>query len=102
MSIEAGLRDLTERWSEADAGERSNFQLYLTDLAEALEVSRPLPKGSGYEFEFPVRVVEPDGTETTKPADLFKKGAFVPEAKDSEAGRADGTLIRKAYGQLRG
>lgn len=64
MSVQVELRDLSERWSEVDAGERSNFQLYLTELTEALQVSRPQPKGSGYEFEFPVRVVEPDGTET--------------------------------------
>lgn len=102
MSVPANLQELAERWSDADPGERSNFQLYLTELTEALGVSRPRPKGGGYEFEFPVRVVEPDGTETTKPADLYKEGCFVLEAKDLEEGRSNEALVRRAYGQVRG
>ncbi len=102
MSVRSNLEDLADRWAEADAGERSNFQLYLTELCDALDVARPQPKGSGYEFEFPVKVVEADGTETTKPADLFRKDHFLLEAKDIEPGKSDESLLRRAYGQARG
>lgn len=102
MSVERELAKLAERWADADAGERSNAQLYIPELCEALDVPGPQPKGSGYEFEFPVKVVETDGTETTKPADLFRQGHFLLEAKDIEAGKSDESLLRRAYGQARG
>ena len=102
MSVERDLAELAERWTDADAGERSNAQLYVTELCEALDVPGPQPKGSGYEFEFPVKVVEADGTETTKPADLFRQDHFLLEAKDIEKGKSDESLLRKAYGQARG
>ena len=87
---------------DADAGERSNAQLYLTQLTDALDVPDPQPRGSGYEFEYPVKVVEEDGTETTKAADLVREGHFLLEAKDFEEGRSNERLLRQAYGQARG
>jgi hypothetical protein len=102
MTVEAELQALAERWADADAGEHANFQLYLTELCDALNVTHPQPRGTGYEFEFPVKVVEADGTETTKSADLFRQGHFLLEAKDILAGKSDESLLRKAYGQARG
>lgn len=102
MTIRQNLKELADRWADADAGERANFQLYLSQLCRALDVPEPEPRGAGYEFEFAVRVVERDGTETTKAADLFKQGCFLLEAKDIEEGRSDEALLRKAYGQARG
>lgn len=72
MSVESRLRELTQRWESAAPAERSNAQLYLAELAEALGVERPRPSGAGYEFEYAVRVVTRDGTETVKRADLFR------------------------------
>lgn len=99
MSVEARLRALADRWAHAEPAERSNAQLYLTELAEALEVERPKPSGAGYEFEYPVRVVTRDGTETVKFADLFKDGCFILEAKDEDAGGSTDLLLRRAFGQ---
>ncbi|MEX2532089.1 MAG: DNA methyltransferase [Gemmatimonadota bacterium] len=101
MSVETKLFELAERWKDAGAAERANAQLYLTELAEALEVERPGPRGSGYEFEIPIKVVNRDGTDTTEFADLFKEGCFLLEAKDQVASRTDDALLRKAYGQVR-
>lgn len=100
MSAEVSLRALAERWAAAEPGERSNAQLYLTELCDALGVEKPRPRGSGYEFEHPVRIVRRDGSETVKPADLFKEGYFLLEAKD-EAGPGESTdrLLRRAFGQ---
>jgi hypothetical protein len=60
------LHDLAARWAGAGAGERANAQLYLAELADALGVERPRPAGSGFEFEYPVRLVARDGRETVK------------------------------------
>ncbi len=97
----AALSRVAERWSGAKARERANYQLYIGDLCEALGVERPRPAGSGYEFEFPVRVIERSGVESSNFVDLFKRDHFVLEAKDGEAGRPDDVLLRKAYGQAR-
>ena len=102
MNAEKELRVLAERWTGTKPGERANFQLYVTELAAALDVQGPLPKGSGYEFELPVRVVNRDGTETTQFADLSKQGCFLLEAKDEVQGVWNEKLMRAAYGQAIG
>ncbi len=99
MPIDRQLRDLAARWAEVPAGERANAQLYLTQLAQALEVEPPQPRGSGYEFELPVKVVSRDGKESTNFIDLFKEGCFVLEAKDAAAGGSDDARLRRAFGQ---
>lgn len=101
MTVESKLFELAQRWKDAGAAERANAQIYLFELAEALEVERPGPRGSGYEFEIPIKVVNRDGSEATEFADLYKAGCFLLEAKDQEAGRSDDALLRKAYGQVR-
>jgi hypothetical protein len=95
------LARLTERWAGAASRERANYQLYLGDLCDALGVERPRPAGSGYEFEFPVKVIERNGAESSNFVDLFKRDHFVLEAKDGAIGRPDDVLLRKAYGQAR-
>ncbi|HEU4753647.1 MAG TPA: type IIL restriction-modification enzyme MmeI, partial [Armatimonadota bacterium] len=95
------LQALADRWSGAAAAERANAQSYLIELCEALGVEPPRPAGSGYEFEFPLKVVARDGTESTNYVDLYKAGYFALEAKDSEANRSNDVLLRKAFGQVR-
>ena len=101
MSVETKLSMLAQRWEDAGAAERANAQLYLTELAEALEVERPGPRGSGYEFELPIQTVSRDGSESTRFADLYKEGCFVLEAEDQDSGQSDEVLLRRAYGQVR-
>lgn len=95
------MQHLAERWATAGPGERANYQLYLTELCEALGVERPRPAGSGYQFEQPVAVINRDGTETTNYIDLYKAGHFVLEAKDQKAEKADSALLIRAFGQVR-
>jgi hypothetical protein len=95
------LTELAARWASAKAAERANFQSYLIELCEALEVERPRPAGSEYEFEYPVKVVNRDGTESTNFIDLYKKDHFLIEAKDQGSSDTDTILLRKAYGQAR-
>lgn len=100
-TVTAGLRRLAERWASAKASERANFQSYLGELCAALNVERPRPAGTGYEYEFPVKVVDRDGGESANFVDLFKRDTFLLEAKDLDTNRSDEVLLRKAYGQAR-
>lgn len=97
--MSSALEKLSERWSRAEPAERSNAQLYLTELADALGVERPRPSGAGYEFEYAVRVVARDGTETVKHADLYKEHCFLLEAKDEAPETSSDMLLRRAFGQ---
>ena len=100
-SILDALRKLVERWTGVKARERANYQLYLGELCAALDVEGPRPAGSGYEYEFPIKVVDREGKEGSNFVDLFKRDHFVLEAKDKEPGRTDELMLRKAYGQAR-
>jgi len=64
MPREDALAALADRWRDASHRELANAQLYITDLSEAIGVERPRPSGSGYEFEYAVRIVNRDGTES--------------------------------------
>lgn len=97
----SSLRDLAERWASAKPAERANAQSYLIELSHALGVEPPRPAGSGYEFEYPVKVVSRSGEESTNFVDLYKAGFFALEAKDQAESRSDELLLRKAFGQVR-
>jgi hypothetical protein len=70
----AALRTLADRWANAKAAERANFQPYLIELCEALGVERPGPAGSGYQFELPVKVITRDGVEVANFIDCHRTG----------------------------
>ena len=101
MPSSVALRELTERWATAEPAERANFQSYLKELCEALGVEPPRPAGTGYQFEFPIKVVARDGTESTNFIDCYKAEHFALEAKDEDPGRSSDLLLRKAFGQVR-
>ena len=96
----AALKTLADAWAGVAAAERANAQLYVTELCDALGVPRPRGAGSGYQFEFPVKIGTRDGSETQGFVDCYKAGHFVLEAKDADAGASDSAL-RKAFGQAR-
>lgn len=98
-STELKLAELAERWANAEASERANFPPYINELTAALDLDAPGPSGSGYQFEYPINVVTPQGVETTHWIDLYKRGYFVLEAKDVEKGVSTEILLRKAFGQ---
>jgi hypothetical protein len=95
------LATLAERWATAKPAERANAQSYIIELSRALEVDPPAPAGSGYEFEYAIKVVARDGTESTNFVDCYKAHHFALEAKDQEPGGSDDRLLRRAFGQLR-
>lgn len=86
---EADSQDLIEifirRWAQSSA-ERANFQSFAGELCDVLGVDRPGPATGDpardrYRFEYPVRFSHPDGSTSTGSIDLYRRDAFVMEAK---------------------
>lgn len=75
------------RWQDADGRERANYQLFLTELAALLAVPLPEPAiaddaQNAYVFERRVGFRHGDGSQSWGYIDLYRRGAFVLEAKD--------------------
>jgi len=76
-------------WQGREGGqERANYALFLIRLCEVLDL--PIPEAAGtttenntYVFERAVRETQPDGTTSLGRIDLYKRGCFVLEAKQS-------------------
>ncbi|MCA3739018.1 MAG: class I SAM-dependent DNA methyltransferase [Phenylobacterium sp.] len=84
MAVEAFI----ERWSASEGAERANYALFLSELCDLLEVERPHPARADstlndYVFERAVRFNDPVTGSTTGRIDLYKRGCFVLEAKQS-------------------
>ncbi|MDQ3556445.1 MAG: class I SAM-dependent DNA methyltransferase, partial [Gemmatimonadota bacterium] len=98
----APLRALAERWAAVPAGERANYQLYLRDLADALGVTPPQPRGSGFEFEYPLPVTDRrTGREGKHFIDLYRRDHFVLEAKHAGGEGLTEAALRAAYAQAK-
>ena len=82
------IADLIARWTGTEGGaERANYQMFLSELTQALGLPLPEPKGMGlgaYEFEAPVRSEAALGKKGTGRIDLYKRGSFILEAKQSQ------------------
>lgn len=81
MDISAFLN----RWTSSAAAERANYQLFLSELCDLLDVPRPKPSVAGgenhYVFERSVTIRHPSGESSNGRIDLYKRGCFVLEAK---------------------
>jgi hypothetical protein len=81
------IEQLLTKWLGKEGGaERANYQMFLTELTQALGVSTPDPKGVGlgdYQFEAPVRSLAALGKKGTGRIDLYKRDHFILEAKQS-------------------
>lgn len=77
------------RWQGREGGqERANYALFLSELCDVLGVPRPDPagattEGNDYVLERVVREPLGDGTYTNRRIDLYRRGAFILEAKQS-------------------
>lgn len=73
------------RWVDARGSERSNYQLFLTELCALLGLPQPDPAGedtaaNSYVFERRVDMAKPDGSVTRGYIDLYRRGSFILEA----------------------
>lgn len=85
MDVEAFIA----RWTAREGGaERANYQMYLSEVCDVIGVPRPDPAGSergfnDYVFERAVRRRQSDTIVASRRIDLYKKGCFILEAKQS-------------------
>jgi hypothetical protein len=75
-----------EQWQNSAAAERANYQLFLSELCDYLEIPRPDPtvaddRENHYVFERSVMFRHPTGLTSSRFIDLYKRGCFVLEAK---------------------
>jgi len=99
------VRDRVEafikRWTERGGGaERANYALFLVDLCDLIGVPRPNPAGpeteqNDYVFERAVRFRHDDGSTSSGRIDLYKKGCFVLEAKQSKKREKGGEVYEQ-------
>ncbi len=77
------------RWQGREGGqERANYALFLSELCDVLGVPRPDPAAAGaaindYVFERVVKDPARDGAASSRRIDLYKRGCFILEAKQS-------------------
>lgn len=83
------IEEFIQRWRSNEGGaERANFPLFLTELAQVLGLPQPNPAGAthhhnDYVFERAVTFRDADGKTGHGRIDLYKRGCFVLEAKQS-------------------
>lgn len=79
-------QNFISRWESSGAAERANYQLFLSELCDFLDVPRPNPSvpddaRNQYVFERNIHFSNVDGSTSNGRIDLYKKGSFVLEAK---------------------
>ena len=108
--VDTHADEFIKRWAGRDGTEKSNFQLFLSELCEMLAVDKPDPasadnENNGYVFERRVDIKHPDGTVTRGFIDLYKRGCFVLEGKQTsqklDSQRWDKSMLR-AHSQADG
>ena len=82
------IDDFIACWEPSGGGERSNFQMFLAELCRLLDVGEPDPaledeSRNAYIFERKVPAHRLEGPTTANFIDLYKRGCFVLEAKQS-------------------
>lgn len=101
--MENRVEQFIDRWQGKDGTERANYQIFLTELCELLGLAKPDPASSDteqntYVFERRVDIKRPDGSESRGYIDLYKRGCFVLEAKqtsqDITSERWDKSMLR--------
>ena len=95
------VQSFIERWSASGGAERSNYQLFLTELCELLGVPGPNPSvpdntENAYVFERSVIFINPEGPPSTKFIDLYKRGCFVLETKQGVEADDEQSLLSAA------
>lgn len=96
---EAAVEAFIARWRLSEGAERAAYAQFLSEFCGLIGVEPPQPPTSDsdavtYRFEYPVRFPDGQGGHTTGRIDLYKKGAFVLEAKQSRLkGRPKALLL---------
>ena len=97
--------DFIRRWESSGAAERANYQLFLSELCDLLEVPRPDPtrpddRDNSYVFERSVTFRHGTGLTSIGRIDLYKHGCFVLEAKQGSDKIPPNPPLTKGGGEL--
>lgn len=91
-----------QRWADSGGAERANYVSFLTDLCRVLGVPEPEPTRpedaqNAYVFEKTVHDRHDDGKSTLRRIDLYKRGAFILEAKQGvqQEAQQEDALLKK-------
>jgi hypothetical protein len=98
----ARIQAFIARWSAAGGSERANYQLFIGELCQLLDLPRPDPaqedtRDNAYVFERRITFRHGDGGSSSGFIDCYRRGAFVLEAKKIRTGGAqtfDDALMR--------
>ncbi len=95
------IQDFISRWKTSGASERSNYQLFLSELCKIIGVMGPEPsqpdnEKNTYVFEKAVSQHHADGSTSQRFIDLYKRGCFVLEAKQGAEKREHDELALKS------
>src|SRR5687768_4604851 len=85
---EAEVEAFITRWRMSEGAERAAYAQFLSELCVLIGVEPPQPPTSDadavtYRFEYPVRFRDAAGGHSNGRIDLYRKNAFVLEAKQS-------------------
>ncbi|WP_205755123.1 class I SAM-dependent DNA methyltransferase [Azotobacter chroococcum] len=89
--IEQKVEEYIERWGggiSRGGNETANLQMFLTELCDLLDLPRPEParaerSDNVYVFERSVTELFADGGKTARRIDLYRRGCFILEGKDT-------------------
>lgn len=86
MATATDVQSFIVRWQGKQGAERANYQLFLSEFCDALDLPRPEPAGdetarNAYVFERAVKFQHADGTSSIGRMDLYRRGSCVVEAK---------------------
>jgi SAM-dependent methyltransferase len=86
VSEQENVDQFIDRWAVSGGSEQANYQLFLAELCDLLDVPRPEPatpdnQENGYVFERSLRFTDGEGSQTTNYIDLYKRDCFVCETK---------------------
>ena len=102
----ASVEAFISRWEAATGSERANYQLFLTELCGLLDLPQPDParddtRDNAYVFERRVTFRHGDGSESSGFIDLYRRTAFVCEAKKlrQSVGKGFDDAMLRARGQ---
>ena len=92
------IESFITRWENSGAAERANYQMFLSELCDILEVPRPDPTSPDpaknlHVFDRAITRVNSDGSSVTNYIDLYKARHFVCETKQGVSSESGGDIL---------
>ncbi len=95
------IQQFIERWEPSGGAERGNYQSFLNELCDILEVPRPDPATpnedeNAYVYDKSITFHIGDGSTAQSYLDLYKRGCFVLEAKQGVEKKSQQAALSQA------